>query len=78
MEEIDEIDYEFAIRFWENQLTEQLKEIQTLKAEIVYWKETANNWKELYKETDSGLQYWKSHSSKLAETLNNLNKRVDK
>ena len=41
-------------------------------------KETAENWKELYKETDSGLQYLKSYSSNLEKALNNSIKSVDK
>lgn len=46
MNNMDEIDYDFAIEFWENQATELLKENQSLKAELTYWKETAEYWKE--------------------------------
>lgn len=53
----------------------QQKTIYDLKAEITYWKETAENWKDLYKEADSGLQYLKSYSSNLEKALNNSIKK---
>lgn len=46
-----------------------------LKAEITYWKETAEHFKNESKELKSDLRYWVKYASDLK---NQLNKTLDK
>lgn len=46
-----------------------------LKAELTYWKETANEWRDKYKEAESDLHYWQKYCLDLEKELN---KSVDK
>lgn len=41
MDYTDETDYNYSITLWENQIKELSKENKSLKAELTYWKDTA-------------------------------------
>lgn len=55
---------------FKSKFNELTKEIQLLKSEITYWKETAEHFKNEANELESDLHYWQIYALNLKEELN--------